>query len=133
MKRHKVVCEDCNSVFLTSTRTRRCNKCKDKTKYPRQRKYWSHPSRDFGDANHDYYALVKDFTKDELVALVSINRNKLKHSKDFREQKEIKSCIKICTELYKIKSQDQFEDMARGRVEDSERKILVEQVGMLDY
>jgi hypothetical protein len=130
MKKRKVVCQECQKVFLGYSASKRCKKCNQRLS--RQQRYWNTPEQKSGDANHTFYAFAKDLKPDELVALVSINKKKLKYINDFREFKEIRSCIKICTDLYMQKTRDRFPEQVKGYKEMIERKEIIEQIGVMD-
>jgi hypothetical protein len=134
MKKHKVVCVDCKKTFIgySQAHAKRCKQCQEKAQYNKQRRYWKASERSFGDANQTYYAMAKGLTRDELAALYEINKIKLKRENDYLKTKQIKTCMKICMELHRQKSQSDFSEMIEGQAEDYERKVLIEQVGVPD-
>jgi len=123
-------CIDCEEEFNAKTKEKRCKECQNKYRDSYQQEYLKEynkryradkPKSVFNPKYYQYWKYADTLTDEELQALYQVRKQKLKYSSTWEERQEIKTHMKILTDIYKQREGDRVLNKIGAMEVDDER------------
>jgi threonine synthase len=123
----KKICPDCHREFECTTSQKRCNICQDsyRRRYIKQyaQKWWNDkPSS--ATRYYQFWKFCESITDDEIRALIQSYRTRMNEKK--ADIQELRTKIKILTQVYKDRDEERKENQDKWQYEDIERNNIIE-------
>ena len=115
-------CVDCGKSINVRNRQTRCEDCQKVYRGNYQQSYHKRyksdkPKSAIKGQTYQYWKFLETLIDEELVTLFQVRRQKLKHEKDRKKFREIKTQMKIIMEIYEKRVGDRVLEKGEGSEE----------------